>query len=135
MPADAPRNLDGVSFLVVDDEAFFQSLHTRLLRQLGVSKIATASNGLEALAHLDSTNPRPDVLLIDLSMPEMGGAELIRQLAERSYKGAVILVSGADQETLIIAESMAKYRDVNVLGHIMKPVKPEALTELLAKLR
>lgn len=134
MPMNAPSKLGSLSFLVIDDEAFVQALHVRLLRQLGASKIATASNGVEALAYLDATNPPPDVLLIDLSMPEMGGTELMSQLAARAFTGAVILVSGADPETLVIAEGMAKYRGVTTLGYVTKPVKPEALTEMLGKL-
>lgn len=131
----APKKLDSLSFLVVDDEAFMQNLLVRMLSQMGASRIATAWNGVEALARLDAVDPKPDVLLIDLSMPEMGGVELMRRLADRAYKGAVILVSGANEETLAIAEGMAKYREVTVLGHIVKPVKREALTEMLGKLR
>lgn len=132
MTTDAQAKNAGRTFLVVDDEDFIRNLLIRLLRQMGASKIATASNGVEALAHLDGAHP--DVMLLDLSMPEMGGAELIRRLAECKYTGAVILVSGADQETLVVAESMAKYRDVKILGYITKPVKPEALTGMLQKL-
>ena len=131
---DVPVKGSPFSFLVIDDEAFIQTLLVRQLRQMGASRIATASNGVEALAHLDAADPKPDVLLVDLSMPEMGGVELMRRLAERAYRGAVILVSGADQETLVVAEEVAKYREVAVLGFVRKPVKPEALAQLLAKL-
>jgi CheY-like chemotaxis protein len=134
MPTNAPSKFDSFSFLVIDDEVFIQNLLVRLLRQMGASKIATASNGVEALAYLDAANPPPDVLLVDLSMPEMGGIELMHQLAGRAYKGAVVLVSGADPETLVIAEGLAKYRGVAMLGYVTKPVKPEALTEMLGKL-
>lgn len=134
MPADAPSKVGSLSFLVIDDEAFVQTLHVRLLRQLGASKIATAANGVEALAHLEAADTPPDVLLVDLSMPEMTGTELMHKLAERAYRGAVILVSGADPETLEIAEGMAKYRGVTTLGYVTKPVKPEALAELLGRL-
>ena len=129
-----PTKLDSLAFLVVDDEAFIRNLLVRILRQLGASKIEVAANGVQALAHLDAADPRPDVLLIDLSMPEMGGVELLSRLAERAYAGAVILVSGADQETLIVAKELAKSREVDVLGFIIKPVQPEALKEMLAKL-
>ena len=134
MPMDVPVKGSPFSFLVIDDEAFIQTLLVRQLRQMGASRIATASNGVEALAHLDAADPKPDVLLVDLSMPEMGGVELMRRLAERAYRGAVILVSGADQETLVVAEEVAKYREVAVLGFVRKPVKPETLTQLLDKL-
>ena len=59
-------------------------------------------------------------MLVDMKMPEMSGADLLRHLAERHYSGAIILVSGADKDTVTIAESLAKYRELNVLGHIIK---------------
>ena len=133
MPAGVPAKLDSISFLVVDDDAFIRNLLVRLLRLWGGVKIAIASSGVEALAHLDSADPKPDVLLVDLHMPGMGGVELMRLLAERAYKGAVILVSGADPDTLIVAEEVAKYRGVTILGYITKPVTPAALAEMLAK--
>lgn len=134
MPIGVPSKLGSFSSLVVDDEAFIRDLLVRLLRLKGATKIATASSGVEALAHLDPADPKPDVLLIDLLMPDMGGVELMRRLAERAYKGALILVSGSDQETLAVAEAMAKSRGVNLLGYITKPVAPEALAGMLAKL-
>jgi len=127
-------DISSKSFLVVDDEPFIQKLAVRVLTQIGVTAIDTAGNGVEALAHLDEAAAPPDVMLVDLSMPEMGGAELIRHLGERGYAGAVIMVSGADEETLTIAEGMAKFRDLKVLGHITKPLTPPPLEELLGGL-
>ena len=134
MPAGAAQKLDSYSFLVVDDEAFIQNLLVQMLRLKGATKVATASSGAEALAHLDSADPQPNVLLIDLLMPDMGGAILMNQLAERGYKGSVILVSGLDQEILAIAGAFGESRGIRLLGTIMKPITPEALGEMLAKL-
>ncbi len=97
------------------------------------SDVATDNNGIEALAHLVESTP-PDVMLVDIIMPKMGGADLLRHLAERHYPGAIILVSGADKDTITVAEGLAKYRELNVLGHIVKPMTPNALSGLLAKL-
>ena len=134
MPTESAAFFDSHSFLVVDDEAFIRSLLVRMLKDMGASKVTTAANGVEALAHVSSADPPPDVILADLSMPEMGGVELMRQLAGRDFAGAVILVSGDDEETLAVAAALAKHRDIAMLGHIKKPVRPEALKALLAKL-
>ncbi|MBT5034145.1 MAG: hypothetical protein HOM51_06445 [Rhodospirillaceae bacterium] len=64
-------------------------------------------------------------------MPDMGGAELLRHLADRNYSGAIVIVSSADEEILLVAEGIAKYRQMNVLGHITKPITQETLTEVL----
>ena len=134
MPAGSAQNLDAYSFLVVDDEEFIRTLLIQALRLEGATKIAAASSGVEALAHLDAADPKPNVLLLDLLMPDMGGAALMNHLADRAYTGAVILVSGFDQEILAIAEALGKSRGIKLLGTITKPVTPDALGEMLAKL-
>ncbi len=133
MPNQAANHIARLSFLVIEDEKFSRAVVTKTLKSLGAADVATADDGLEALVHLvDSTSP--DVMLLDLNMPDMGGAELLRHLAERHYPGAIILVSGADEVTITAAEGLANYRGLNVLGHIVKPMTADALSGLLAKL-
>ena len=130
---EAPADIAQLSFLVIEDEEFSRATATQTLGAMGATDVATANNGIEALAHLVESTP-PDVMLLDLKMPKMSGPELLRHLAERNYPGAIILVSGADKETITIAEGLANYRDLNVLGHIVKPMTPSSLSSLLAKL-
>lgn len=73
-------------------------------------------------------------MLVDINMPVMSGPELLRALAGTGYAGAIVLASGADPETLAVAESMAGMQGINVIGVVAKPVTPPALTEVLAKL-
>ncbi len=133
MPNQAPNHISRLSFLVVEDEAFSLAVATKTLGAMGAAGVATAADGIEALAHLAQSAP-PDVMLVDINMPGMGGAELLRHLAEDNYPGAVILVSGADKVTITAAEGLANYRGLNVLGHIVKPMTPDSLSGLLAKL-
>ena len=134
MPNDDPSELSSLSFLVIEDDSVSEELIVRVLGGLGATDIATASNGVEALDHLDSADRQPDVMLVDLIMPEMSGVELLRHLADREYGGAVVLVSGADEDTLVIAQGLAKSRDLNLLGYITKPVTRQTLSAMLAKL-
>ena len=131
MPNDTSPKIGALSFLVIDDEPFVQKLAVRILGIMGATDIETASNGVEALANIDNAATQPDVLLVDLNMPDMGGAELLRHLADRNYSGAIVIVSSADEEILLVAEGIAKYRQMNVLGHITKPITQETLTEVL----
>jgi CheY-like chemotaxis protein len=134
MPNDNETILSGKSVLVVDDEAFIQKLVVRILSKFGAEDIGTAEHGQDALDQIDSAAQEPDLILIDMNMPVMGGAELMRNLSDRGFGGAIILASGADPETLAVAQEMASMRDTRVLGYITKPVTPPALAELLAKL-
>ena len=131
MPNDTPSDLGFQSFLVIEDDQLDRNLLVQLLAEMGAKDIETANNGALALAHLDSTDWLPDMILIDLSMPEMGGVPLMKILADREYSGAVVLVSVADELTLSVAEELAKYRGVNVLGYITKPVTKESLAKFL----
>jgi CheY-like chemotaxis protein len=104
-----------------------------MLRKMGAKEIADAADGVEARVHLEQSTT-PDVILLDLIMPEMGGVELLRHLAEHSYPGAIILVSGTDKDTITAAEGLANYRNLNVLGHIVKPMTPTSLSDILTRL-
>lgn len=117
--------------MVIDDDPDARELVIKLLGRLGHADVTGAENGVDALASLDVADVQPDVLFVDLEMPEMGGVELLRHLAEREFQGRVILISGADEDTLAVAEGMAKYRGVNVVGYITKPASSEALTKAL----
>ncbi len=128
------EDIASLGFLVVDHEISILTLSVHILHQLGATEVATASNGAEALEFIDGEVRSPDVMLIDLAMPGMGGAELLRGLAERSYPGSVILVSGADEEALAFAQGLAVHWGTNVLGYITKPVSPKQLRDMMAKL-
>ena len=131
MPSDAPIEPGFQSFLVVEDDQMARNLLVQILSALGAEDIEAVGNGAEALAHYDARERPPDMMLIDLSMPEIGGVTLMKYLADRDYSGAVVLVSGADELTLVVAEGLAKYRGVNVLGFITKPVTKESLSKFL----
>lgn len=133
MPDKTAADIGQLSFLVIEDEAFSRAATTQILAAMGAKDVATAADGVEALAHLDRQAP-PDVMLLDLRMPEMSGAELLGHLAERDYRGAIILVSGADKDTISIAKSLSSYRELNVLGHIVKPMTAASLGALLGPL-
>ena len=131
MPNDTPIDPGFQSFLVIEDDQMARNLLVQLLAGWGATDISTAENGTQALAYLDSTERPPDMLFIDLSMPEMGGVTLMKNLADREYTGAVVLVSGAEELTLLVAEGLAKFRGVNVLGFITKPVTKDSLAGFL----
>lgn len=133
MPNDAPAELGFQSFLVIEDDQMARKLLVHLLAGMGAKDIETADNGADALAHMESRDRPPDMMLVDLSMPGMGGVTLMKFLADRKYSGAVVLVSGADELTLLVAEGLAKYRGVNVLGYITKPVTKDSLSKFLER--
>ena len=134
MTSSNDRRIDTLSFLIVEDNAFASLVVTKTLTSLGARNIQTAQTGREGLDLIAATQPPPDVLLIDLRMPEMGGMEMIERLADRGYPGHVIVTSGVDDETLASARQIAEKTTVDVLGCLSKPVESAQLLELLDRL-
>ena len=103
-----------------------------MLSNLGYAAIATCDNGHVALELLDGTDS-PNLILLDLNMPEMDGLEFVRHLVERHYTGSLILISGEDERMQQAAEKLARAHKISVLGHMHKPASLEGLAELIEK--
>lgn len=122
-----------VNILVVDDEPFMLKLHARTLANMGYTAVTTCEGGLQALQAIDGAAKPPDLILMDLNMPELDGVELVRCLVKRDYPGSLILVSGEDERMLQAAEKLVRAHHITTLGYLRKPVKPEMLAALLEK--
>jgi CheY-like chemotaxis protein len=85
--------------LLVEDDALVRKSTRRVLRSLGYT-VLLATNGVEALATMTSYEGKIDVVITDLVMPEMNGAELAAQLAERWPSQNVLFVSGHTEQAI-----------------------------------
>ncbi|MDP2824904.1 MAG: EAL domain-containing response regulator [Sulfuritalea sp.] len=104
----------------------------RLLETLGYTSVSALNSGAAALGALAGPSGPPDLILLDLNMPEMDGIEFVRHLVERRYEGSLVLISGEDERMLQAASKLVQAHRIKVLGHLHKPVAPEALAALLA---
>jgi len=118
-----------VRILVLDDESFMLKLLSRILSNLGYTAVTLCDSGEAALERIAETGP--NLILLDLNMPEMDGIEFVRHLVERHYVGSLILISGEDERMLQTAEKLVQAHKIPILGHLHKPVKPDALSALL----
>lgn len=117
--------------LVVDDEAFVLKLTVRILSKLGYDDVVTANNGVVALAEIDKVDTPFDIIVCDLNMPEMDGIAFMRHAAEKNVRAGMILLSGEDERMLETARDLAAAHNLHILGVIPKPLKPDALSNLL----
>jgi len=122
-----------IRILALDDEPLMLKLLSHILANLGFLSVTTCDNGWAALEWVDSPDQYPDLILLDLNMPEMDGVEFVRHLVERHYSGSLILVSGEDERMLETAVKLVQAHKITVLGHLHKPVTPEGLAALLEK--
>ncbi|MBW3555067.1 MAG: response regulator [Gemmatimonadetes bacterium] len=103
-PVDKPSPSDAVegseTILIVEDEAAVRKLAVRILRKYGYTAL-DAATGEEALELLRARSTPVDLLVTDLMMPGMGGAELAAAAAERFPDIPVLYMSGYTDETIV----------------------------------
>ena len=93
-----PRRCDDApvptTVLIVDDHAPFRTLAGQLLRAAGFEVVGEAGDGLTALAV--NNDLRPDVILLDIQLPDIDGFEVIRRMRARGAAPQVVLTSSRD---------------------------------------
>jgi DNA-binding NarL/FixJ family response regulator len=110
-----------ITLVIADDHPLVRDALRGLLDSVDdITVVGTASDGREAVAlALDAT---PDVVLIDLEMPELDGIEAIRQLSGAgSTARVVVLTTFSDRERILGAI------DAGALGYLLKDAEPEEI--------
>lgn len=110
--------------LVVDDNDLVLSSQIRILKQEGFT-VDGASNGSEALALINETEY--DVVLSDISMPQMSGTELLRNIRRKDLDVPVILITGAPA-----LETAMEAIELGALRYLQKPVASAQLKEVVS---
>ncbi|HEU5064713.1 MAG TPA: response regulator transcription factor [Gaiellaceae bacterium] len=83
------------SIVIVDDDPRFRGIARRLLESEGLEVIGEAADGREALAV--ARRLEPDMVLLDVHLPDMNGIEVATQLASGGDRPAVVLTSTRDE--------------------------------------
>ena len=122
-----------IRILVLDDDPVTLILMERMLANLGFPNVRTFDLGERALLCLAEDENAVDLIVLDLNMPGMDGVEFLRKLVELKFTGGVILASGEDEPIQQAAETLIRAHRITALGHLHKPVQPEALTALIDK--
>ena len=111
-----------ISVVIVDDHKMVREGIKQLLEFDGKIKVVgQADNGLECLKYLDN-NDIPDVLLLDINMPEMNGLEVLQNIKKTKRNVKVIILTVHNE-----IEYLLKAVDLNVNGYILKDSELEVL--------
>jgi two-component system chemotaxis response regulator CheY len=116
----------GVKILIADDLSFMRMIQKEILSQRGYVVVGEASNGLEAVEKYRSL--RPDLVLLDITMPQMNGLEAMREIFSIDPQARVVMCSALGQQNLIVEAIRAGVKDF-----IVKPFKPERMLSAIEK--
>lgn len=111
-----------MDILICDDEPLAVERLSRLVSQLGHHVIATAQHGKQALEMVQKYEP--DVVLLDIQMPEMDGLSCAQHLSHFDPMPAIIFCTAYDEYALQAIQSQAK-------GYLLKPIAKEELETVL----
>ncbi|MFA5939563.1 MAG: EAL domain-containing response regulator [Sinimarinibacterium sp.] len=120
--------------LVIDDDDFVCKVVAGQLRSLGIEKVATSAGGPDTVRLLNEGGPF-DLIVSDLCMPKFDGIQLMRLVAARQSKAAVLYISSSGHKLLAAARDLAAERGLRVLQVQEKPVVRERLRDALLELR
>jgi len=76
---------------------------------------------------------KPDIVVLDIGIPDRDGYALLRVLGSLKYKGDVIMISGVPQQDLDAAAQAGRMRGLNVIGTARKPVVFDAICSAIAQ--
>jgi two-component system, chemotaxis family, chemotaxis protein CheY len=120
------RSKDGqpVRYLVVDDSVFARKNLARMIESFGGQLAGEAGDGVSAITEYDRT--KPDIVLMDITMPQMEGIEAAEKIVQKHPDARVVMVSSVGYQENIVAALQRGARHF-----VQKPVKPEVLYEVI----
>ena len=109
--------------LLVDDLEDILDPLRRLLRSCDLSEASSGKRALELAA-----SERPDLVILDIHLPDMSGVEIMEQLALLEHKPVVIMLTGD-----ATVETMGKALAAGAFSYVTKPFEPKELLEQVIK--
>jgi two-component system chemotaxis response regulator CheY len=112
--------------LLADDLFFMRMVQKEVLEAKGFQIVGEASTGTEAVAMYEQL--RPDIVVLDITMPEMNGLEAMERIFALEPDAKIIICSAIGQQNLIVDAINSGIKDF-----IVKPFKPERLLSAINK--
>lgn len=112
--------------LIVDDAAFMRMMIKDILTKNGYTVVGEAENGAVAVESYKEL--KPDLVIMDITMPEMDGIEAVRRIKADDPSARIIMCSAMGQQAMVIDAIQAGARDF-----VVKPFQPERVIEAVKK--
>jgi CheY-like chemotaxis protein len=117
--------------LIVDDQAGITKVVGLIARQLGLEFKALNSS---ATATEEFIEFRPDMLILDMIMPEKDGIDVLNEILLTGIPSKIVLTSGYSDAYLRLAEGVAKFHESGQVSILKKPFRRADLVALLTEL-
>jgi len=108
--------------MIVDDTAFMRMVMRGLMEQLGMEVVAEAGNGKEAVGLYEKW--KPDLVTMDITMPEMDGIAAVQQIKRIDPKAKIIMCSAMGQRDMVLEALRC-----GAVDFVVKPLQKDRLEE------
>jgi two-component system, chemotaxis family, chemotaxis protein CheY len=112
--------------LICDDAIFMRTMVGDILTQAGFDIVGEAETGVQAVAKYQEL--RPDLVTMDIVMPEMGGIDAVREITRLDPNAKVLMCSAMGQQALVVEAIQAGAKDF-----VVKPFQPGRVLEAVQR--
>lgn len=114
------------NILICDDAAFMRMMIKDILTKNGYTVAGEAENGLKAVEKYNEL--KPDLVLMDITMPEMDGIQALKKIKEEDPSATIIMCSAMGQQAMVIESIQSGAKDF-----IVKPFDKDRVLEAVKK--
>jgi two-component system, chemotaxis family, chemotaxis protein CheY len=118
--------VSGSTVLVCDDAVFMRTMVSDILSQAGFTVVGEAENGKQAVEKYQQL--KPDLVTMDIIMPEMGGIEAVKKITQLDPGARILMCSAMGQQALVQEALQAGARDF-----VVKPFQPSRVLEAVQR--
>ena len=112
--------------LVCDDAIFMRTMISDILSQAGFEVVGEAESGLQAVEKYREL--KPDLVTMDIVMPDMGGIEAVREICKSDPEAKILMCSAMGQQALVVEAIQAGAKDF-----VVKPFQPSRVLEAVQR--
>lgn len=123
-PLTRKQDSQPVRYLVVDDSVFARKNLAKMINAFGGEVAGEAGDGCTAITEYART--KPDIVLMDITMPQMEGIEAVERIVRQHPDARIVMVSSVGYQDNILAALQKGARHF-----VQKPVKPDVLYEII----
>ncbi len=117
----------GHTVLVCDDAIFMRTMISDILSQAGYEVVGEAETGAQAVERYRAL--KPDLVTMDIVMPDMSGIEAVREICKENPDAKILMCSAMGQQALVVEAIQAGAKDF-----VVKPFQPSRVLEAVQRL-